>query len=98
MTTQNGNSARHLFAYTVEWIVMQRFGQEPRLLFSAIDPKAGVTGGLLFALWLVAGNLVNSFMEEGLFRGLMLNLNRITLSFVKSNWLQALLFRSCWSA
>ena len=81
-----------LIAYTVEWILLQRFGQEPRLLFSAIDPKAGVTGGLLFALWLVAGNFINSFMEEGLFRGVMINLNRIRLSFAKSNWLQALLF------
>lgn len=81
-----------LIAYAVEWIVLQQMGQEPRLLFSAIDPKAGVTGGLLFALWLVAGNFINSFMEEGLFRGVMLNLNRMRLSFGKSIWLQALLF------
>jgi membrane protease YdiL (CAAX protease family) len=81
-----------IIAYTVEWIVLRQLGQEPRLLFSAIDPKAGVTGGLLFALWLVAGNFVNSFMEEGLFRGVMLNLNRMRLSFVKSIWLQAVLF------
>jgi membrane protease YdiL (CAAX protease family) len=67
-------------------------GQEPRLLFSAIDPKAGVTGGLLFASWLVVGNFINSFMEEGLFRGVMLNLNRIRFSISKSNWLQAALF------
>jgi membrane protease YdiL (CAAX protease family) len=81
-----------IIAYSVEWIVMQQSGQGPKLMFSAIDPKAGVTGGLLFALWLVAGNFINSFMEEGLFRGVMLNLNRIRLSFAKSNWLQALLF------
>lgn len=81
-----------LMAYAVEWIVLQQMGQDPRLLFSAIDPKAGVTGGLLFALWLVAGNFINSFMEEGLFRGVMLNLNRMRLSCRKSIWLQALLF------
>lgn len=81
-----------IVAYTVEWIVLQQMGQEPRFLFSAIDPKAGVTGGLLFAVWLVAGNFINSFMEEGLFRGVMLNLNRMRLSIGKSNWLQALLF------
>lgn len=79
-------------AYAVDWILMQQFGQEPRVLFSAIDPKAGVTGGLVFGLWLVGGNLVNSFMEEGLFRGVMLNLNRIRLSVGKSIWLQSLLF------
>lgn len=81
-----------LVAYTVEWIVLQQMGQGPKLLFSAIDPKAGVTGGLFFAAWLVIGNFINSFMEEGLFRGVMLNLNRIRLSIGKSNWLQALLF------
>lgn len=79
-------------AYSVEWIVLGQMGQEPRLLFAAIDPKAGVTGGLLFASWLVIGNFINSFMEEGLFRGVMLNLNRMRLSFGKSIWLQALLF------
>jgi membrane protease YdiL (CAAX protease family) len=81
-----------IIAYTVEWIVLGQMGQEPRLLFAAIDPKAGVTGGLLFASWLVIGNFINSFMEEGLFRGVMLNLNRMRLSFGKSNWLQAFLF------
>jgi CAAX protease family protein len=81
-----------IIAYAIEWIVLGLMGQEPRLLFSAIDPKAGVTGGLLFASWLVIGNFINSFMEEGLFRGVMLNLNRMQLSFGKSNWLQAFLF------
>jgi membrane protease YdiL (CAAX protease family) len=79
-------------AYAVEWIVLGQMGQGPRLLFAAIDPKAGVTGGLLFALWLVVGNFINSFMEEGLFRGVMLNLNRMRLSFGRSIWLQAVLF------
>jgi membrane protease YdiL (CAAX protease family) len=81
-----------IVAYTAEWIGLQQLGQEPRFLFAAIDPKAGVTGGLLFALWLVVGNFINSFMEEGLFRGVMLNLNRRRLSLWKSNWLQAALF------
>jgi membrane protease YdiL (CAAX protease family) len=79
-------------AYAVELLFFQQSNQDPRLMLSAIDPKGGVTGGLLFALWLVIGNIVNSFMEEGLFRGVMLNLNRMRLSFVKSNWLQAGLF------
>lgn len=81
-----------VIAYAVEWTVLRQMGQGPRLLFSAIDPKAGVTGGLMFALWLVFGNFINSFMEEGLFRGVMLNLNRMRLSFGKANWLQAVLF------
>ena len=81
-----------LIAYTVEWTVLQQMGQAPTFLLAAIDPKAGVTGGWLFALWLVTGNFVNSFMEEGLFRGVMLNLYRVRLSFTKANWLQAGLF------
>ena len=81
-----------IVAYAIEWIVLGQMGQGPRLLFAAIDPKAGVTGGLMFALWLVLGNFINSFMEEGLFRGVILNLNRMRLSLAKSNWLQALLF------
>jgi membrane protease YdiL (CAAX protease family) len=81
-----------IIAYAVEVIVLGQMGQAPKLLFSAIDPKAGVTGGLMFALWLVLGNFINSFMEEGLFRGVMLNLNRMRLSLAKSNWLQAFLF------
>ena len=28
-----------VIAYTVEWILLQRLGQEPRFLFSAIDSK-----------------------------------------------------------
>lgn len=81
-----------IIAYSVEWTLLKQMGQEPRFLFSAIDPKAGVTGGLLFAVWLVSGNFINSFMEEGLFRGVMLNVNRMRLTFGRSNWLQALLF------
>ncbi len=59
---------------------------------AAIDPKAGVSGGLLFALFLVVGNFVNSFMEEGLFRGVMIPLFRTRLSFWQAVWLQAILF------
>lgn len=81
-------------AYAIEWMVLDGLGQAPRLLLAAVDPKAGVTGGMLFALWLVGGNFVNSFMEEGLFRGVMLNLNRMRLSAARSVWLQALLFGS----
>lgn len=81
-----------VIAYSVEWAMLQQSDQQPQLLLAAIDPKAGVTGGLLFAGWLVIGNVVNSFMEEGLFRGVMVNLHRLRLSFWLANGLQALLF------
>ena len=76
--------------YTIELLVLS--GSNASLQFAAIDPKAGVSGGFLFALWLVLGNFVNSFMEEGLFRGVMIPLFRTRLSFWQSNWLQAVLF------
>jgi membrane protease YdiL (CAAX protease family) len=76
--------------YTVEMIIL--IGSNPMLQLAAIDPKAGVSGGFLFALWLVLGNFVNSFMEEGLFRGVMIRLFRTRLTFWQTNWLQAILF------
>ncbi|MGE5606093.1 MAG: lysostaphin resistance A-like protein [Bacteroidota bacterium] len=49
-------------------------------------------GGGLFSIWLIVGNLINSFMEEGLFRGLMLILFTVNLPFFQANLLQAVLF------
>lgn len=76
--------------YTIELLLIS--GSNPSLQFAAIDPKAGVSGGFLFALWLILGNFVNSFMEEGLFRGVMIPMFRTRLSFWQTNWLQAVLF------
>lgn len=77
-------------SYAAEFIV--QWQDQPAFQFAAVDPKAGVSGGLLFALWLILGNVVNSFMEEGLFRGVMGRLFRIRLSFWWANGLQAFLF------
>lgn len=65
---------------------------EPVFQFAAIDPKAGVTGGFLFVLWMILTNAINSFMEEGLFRGVMIRLFRVKLSFWWANLMQAFLF------
>lgn len=65
---------------------------EPGFQLAAIDPKAGVTGGVLFVLWMILSNAINSFMEEGLFRGVMLRLFRVKLSFWWANLMQACLF------
>ena len=77
-------------SYGAEFVA-QLQGQ-PVVHFAAIDPKGGVTGGFLFVLWMILGNVINSFMEEGLFRGVMIRLFRIKLSFWWSNALQAFLF------
>jgi membrane protease YdiL (CAAX protease family) len=65
---------------------------QPVFHLAAIDPKAGVTGGFLFVLWMILSNVINSFMEEGLFRGVMIRLFRVKLSFWPANVLQACLF------
>jgi|GEM_PF-747488 len=66
--------------------------KDPIFEIIAIDPRTGMTGALQFAVFLIFGNFINSFMEEGLFRGVMLRHFRVSLSFWKANFLQALLF------
>jgi uncharacterized protein len=79
-------------AFSAQWIASRLAGTRPRLLLAAIDPQTGLTGGFSFALLLIAGNLVNSFAEEGLFRGIMLTHFRLRLSPWGANILQAVLF------
>jgi membrane protease YdiL (CAAX protease family) len=78
--------------YGVEFALASAQGAQPALQVGAIDSKMGVTGGVLFALWLILGNVVNSFMEEGLFRGAMGRLARIRFSFWGTNGSQAFMF------
>jgi membrane protease YdiL (CAAX protease family) len=78
--------------YGVEFAIPLQRGAKPVVQFEAIDPKAGVSGGLLFVIWMVFGNVINSFMEEGLFRGVMVRLFRARLSFWRANGFQAFLF------
>ena len=68
-----------IVSYVVEFVV--QLPKQPVVHLAAIEPKAGVTGGLGFVIWMLFGNLVNSFMEEGLFRGVMIRLFRVRLSF-----------------
>ena len=62
------------------------------LTLQAVDPKTGMTGGAAFATFLIVGNVINSFMEEGLFRGLMLPHFLQRMGFRSANLLQASLF------
>jgi membrane protease YdiL (CAAX protease family) len=77
-------------SYGVEFVAQLQ--SQPVIHFEAIDPKGGVTGGFLFVLLMILGNIMNSFMEEGLFRGVMIRLFRVKLSFWWANVLQAFLF------
>jgi membrane protease YdiL (CAAX protease family) len=79
-------------SYGLQFGVLVGAGKEPALVLTAIDPRTGMMGGMGFALFLIVGNFVNSFMEEGLFRGVMLRHFRASLSFWRANFLQAALF------
>jgi membrane protease YdiL (CAAX protease family) len=74
--------------------VVQVLALEPgaMLAVQAVDPKTGRAGGSAFATFLIAGNFINSFMEEGLFRGIMLPHFLQRMRFRTANTLQAALF------
>ncbi len=86
------NLGIYLLAYAIEYCILQSGNQNPSLLFSAIDPKQGVNGGILFGIWLIAGNIINALMEEGLFRGVFLPIFKTRYTFWKANLFQAFLF------
>jgi membrane protease YdiL (CAAX protease family) len=67
-----GFGAVYALAFAIQLLILRATGEQASLILSAVDPKTGLSGGLAFAIWLLAANLVNSAMEEGLFRGVML--------------------------
>ncbi len=85
----------YVLAFISQLVILKTSGKEAEIVFSAIDPKTGLSGGVLFGLWLVFTNLVNSAMEEGLFRGLMLRHFLIRYTKWGAIFLQAVLF-SLW--
>lgn len=62
------------------------------LTLQAVDPTTGMTGGVAFVTLLITGNVINSLMEEGLFRGIMLPHFLQRMRFCSANLLQASLF------
>jgi membrane protease YdiL (CAAX protease family) len=81
-----------LLTFGTQLIALRVAGVKASIGFAAVDPKTGMSGGLLFGLWLFLSNFVNSAMEEGLFRGLMLRHFRIPYRPWGAILLQALLF------
>lgn len=62
----------YVIALIVQMLVFNASGENAKLVIKAVDPKTGMTGGLLFGIWMFIANLINSAMEEGLFRGVMM--------------------------
>lgn len=81
--------AAYLIAIIVQILLL---AQSQTLTFRAADPKAGMTEGTAFVIFLIVGNIINSFMEEGLFRGVMLPHFLQRMQFRNANLLQASLF------
>lgn len=82
-----------LVAFAVGGLVQQMaLGPGERLAVGVVDPTTGTVGGAGLAVLLVTGNAINSFMEEGLFRGLMLTHFLRTMRLRRANLLQAMLF------
>jgi membrane protease YdiL (CAAX protease family) len=85
----------YALAYTSQLFLLKASGTKAAFVLSAVDPKTGMSGGLLFGIWLLFANLVNSAMEEGLFRGVMLRHFLVRFSKWGAIFLQAGLF-SLW--
>jgi len=82
--------------YGAEWIYVTLGTWQPGVVLGPPRPHPASPfaslGAVWFGAWLVFGNVVNSLMEEGLFRGVMLTHFRTRLTPWKANFLQALLF------
>jgi len=78
--------------YGIQFYLLSAAGETPRLVFAAINEKTAALAGLSFTLVVLCGQVLNAFMEESIFRGLMLpNLMR-QFRFWQANLLQAFLF------
>ena len=78
--------------YGVQFYRLSTAGETPRLVFGAINKETGAMGGLFFTLFYLFGQIVNAFMEEGIFRGVMLPHLMRRFRFWQANALQAFLF------
>jgi membrane protease YdiL (CAAX protease family) len=82
-----------ILGFGLQWAVSHAADEQAALVVAAVDYTTGLAKpGLGFALWLLLGNVVNSSMEEGLFRGIMLPHFRRRLSPWQANILQAVIF------
>lgn len=78
--------------YTVQFYRLSLAGESSRLVFAAIDHRTETLGGLYFTLFYLLGQLFNAFMEESIFRGVILPHLMQRFNFWKANALQAFLF------
>jgi CAAX protease family protein len=78
--------------YAVQFYRLTLAGETPRLVFAAIDHRTATMGGLYFTLFYLLGQFFNAFMEESIFRGVILPHLMMRYNFWRANAMQAFLF------
>ncbi len=85
-----------ILAYGIEWGIQAARGNHPALQLYvssySIDGNRGNQTGILFFAICIAGNIINVFMEEGIFRGLFIKLAEIKYSFIRAAIISSVLF------
>jgi membrane protease YdiL (CAAX protease family) len=71
--------------YAIEFYVLRLDGETPRIVLGIIDPRTGVmVAGTAFLSVYFAGQILNAFTEEGIFRGILLPQFMRRMSFWKA--------------
>jgi membrane protease YdiL (CAAX protease family) len=78
--------------YAFQFYRLSIAGETSRLVFGTIDNETGALDGTFFTLFYLVGQLFNAFMEESIFRGVILPHFMLRFRFWKANVLQAFLF------
>ena len=86
----------YVFAYGVELIILAAAGKSPSLQFYvssySVDGNIGKQTGFGFFVLCFVGNIINVFMEEGVFRGLFLKLAEKKYNFLIAVIISSVLF------
>lgn len=78
--------------YAIEFHELRVAGETPRIVLGVISPRTGVVTGTMFLCVYFAGQILNAFGEECIFRGIVLPQFMRRMSFWKANLAQASLF------
>ena len=85
-----------MIAYGTEFFLQLSRDNNPSLQIYvtsyAIDGNQGIKTGLMFFVFCIVGNFINVVMEEGIFRGLFIQLSETRYSFIKAVVLSSILF------
>ena len=49
----------YILAHGVQLVMLRSAGEEASFVLSAVDPKTGMSGGVMFAIWLLVANPVS---------------------------------------